>query len=147
MKISDKGIELIKISEGCRLTAYKCSAGVWTIGYGHTTGVKRGATITETIAHNYLIGDIRMVETQLDRLCAKNNVHLTQGQWDALVSFVFNLGIGALEQSTLWRMVIANPNDKAIAAQFRRWVYAGGKRQKGLVDRREKEIKLYYSHE
>lgn len=147
MKISDKGIELIKTSEGCRLTAYKCSAGVWTIGYGHTTGVKSGATITETIAHNYLIDDIRMVETQLDRLCAKNNVHLTQGQWDALVSFVFNLGIGALERSTLWRMVIANPNDKAIAAQFRRWVYAGGKRQKGLVERREKEIKLYYSHE
>lgn len=139
MKISNQCYVAISRFEGCNLKAYKCSGGVWTIGYGHTAGVKQGDTISYKQASDYFREDIEAVERQLSAYS-----HLTSGQWDALVSFVFNVGYGNFAKSTLKMLIDDNPNDKRIADEFRRWVYAGGVRLDGLVKRREWEAKRYY---
>lgn len=139
MHTSQKGLDLIKSFEGLRLSAYKCPADVWTIGFGTTAGVKPGQTITKERAEELLREDVKRFEAQVLRLV---KVPLTQGQHDALVSFVYNLGAGNLSNSTLLRLL--NAGDYAgAAAQFDRWNKAGGKVLAGLVRRRAAERALF----
>ena len=141
MKISNKGIALIREFEGCRLQSYRCSAGVWTIGYGHTgKDIKEGMTITQQEADDWLIVDCNRV---LQMLRDTLRVPIRQNQLDALVSLGFNIGTEALRKSTLMSLVNRNPDDLNIPEQFDRWVYAGGKVVNGLVRRRKAEGKLY----
>lgn len=141
MQISNNGIELIKKFEGLQLTAYRCSAGVLTIGYGHTSGVNPGDVITGRQADEFLRKDLRVAE-----LTVNTNVktQMTQGQFDALVSFVFNLGAGNFVKSTLLRKLNAGDYDGA-ADEFRRWVYAGKAELQGLIRRRAAERDLFQS--
>lgn len=148
MKTSDSGIRLIQEFEGLRLTSYLCSAGVPTIGYGATyyadgTKVKLGQTITKEQAVQMLKEHLKQFEGSLIGLLNKTNVN--QNQFDALVSFTFNLGAGNLAKSQLLRFVKANPNDPKIAAEFAKWNRAGGLVSTGLVRRRKKEAQLYFT--
>lgn len=142
MKISQKGLAVIKQFEGLRLTAYKCPAGVLTIGYGSTGAhVKPGFTITTQEAERLLLDDISRFEVGVQEVIKQQ---LTQGQFDALVSFAFNVGLGALRESTLASRLKAG--DIAGAAnEFARWNKAGGKVLPGLVKRREAERALFVS--
>lgn len=139
MKASEILIEKIKEFEGLRLNAYQDSAGVWTIGYGHTRGVKKGQKITEAEADSLLRGDLVTAEKYVNDL----KLNLTQGQFDALVDFVFNLGAGNLAGSTLLTKIKVKAPTEDIQAQFRRWVYANGKKLAGLVKRREWEAQRW----
>ena len=138
MRTSEKGLNLIKKYEGLRLKAYKCPAGVWTIGYGHTKGVKQNDTITEAQAVELLLRDVLDCEGVINRLVKKT---LNQGQFDACISFIFNLGAGNFQRSTLLRKI--NQDDFAGASrEFSRWIYSGGKILNGLKKRREEEKQL-----
>ncbi len=144
MRTSEKGIEFIKFSEsagGPLLKAYPDSGGVWTIGYGHTKGVKKGDQITAFMADEYLKDDLRDSERAVEQYVTSS---INQNQFDALVSFTFNLGPGNLKSSTLLKRVNADPNDPDIALQFQRWVYCNGVVLKGLVKRREREAAMYF---
>ena len=141
MKTSDKGIDLIKKFEGVRLNAYLDAAGVWTIGYGHTLNVKSTDVITLDEAEHFLRQDIEFAEKEVN----KHNLNINQNQFDALVSFVFNLGVGNFARSTLLRKIKSNPNDLTIRKEFERWIYAGGKILNGLVRRRKEEADLYFT--
>ena len=141
MKASVDAYELIKQFEGLRLEAYLCPAGIWTIGYGHTSGVSPNSFITTTEADEYLHRDVAAIEMQLNKL----NLSLRQCQWDAIVSFVFNVGIGNFKASTLLAKIRINPDDNSIIDEFLRWVYANGKVTRGLQKRRLTEMKLYFS--
>ena len=142
MQISKVGLDLIKQFEGLYLNSYRCPAGIPTIGYGHTAGVAMGQTITQQQADDYLRRDVRQFERAVSR---QVTVPLTQGQFDALVSFAFNLGEGALAQSTLLRLL--NAGDYAgAAAQFDRWNKAAGRVLPGLVRRRAAERALFEAH-
>lgn len=141
MKASIDAYELIKQFEGLRLEAYLCPAGIWTIGYGHTSGVSPNSFITIQEADEYLHRDVASIEMQLNKL----NLILRQCQWDAIVSFVFNVGIGNFRSSTLLAKIRTNPDDNSIMDEFLRWVYANGKVMKGLQKRRLAEMKLYFS--
>lgn len=143
MKASNGIKDFIKRYEGCELTSYKDSVGVLTIGYGHTgSDVKAGRTITQAEANNLFDKDIAAFEGQLNSLLVGTQVN--QNQFDALLSFSFNLGIGKLKTSTLFKKVKSNPSDESIGNEFRRWVYAGGKVLSGLVRRRDEEAKWYF---
>lgn len=142
MKISDAGLSIIKRYEGLRLTAYICPAGVPTIGYGSTQGVKMGECITEEEADRLLIADI-------ERICypcieAFVEADLTQPQFDALCSWIFNLGCGAFKGSTFRTMLNSGNIDGAVA-QMKRWDKGGGKVLPGLVKRRHAEAALFLS--
>jgi lysozyme len=139
--ISEEGLQLIKKWEGLRLTSYKCSAGVWTIGYGSTRGVTEGMTITEEEADERLRRDVETAERCVN---ASVKVALTEQQFSACVSFVFNLGCGAFGKSTLLRK-INEGDDVGAAAEFHKWVNAGGKKLAGLVARRKDEAELFMS--
>ena len=139
MKASEICINAIKGFEALELKAYKCPANVLTIGYGHTRGVKDGQAITEAQADALLKGDVLIVEQFLNSL----NITLTQCQFDALVDFCFNLGQQKLLNSTLLAKISVHASDDEIAAQFRRWVYGGGKKLNGLVKRREWEAQSW----
>lgn len=141
MKTSEKGKALIKKYEGCRLKAYKCPAGVLTIGYGHTNNVRVDDVITQAEADKLLDIDIVIKEKEVNSVL---RVPVTQGQYDALVSFAFNLGIGNLKKSTLLRLVNQGKYKNA-SNEFSRWVYAGGKVLAGLVKRRNEEKELFLS--
>ena len=141
MKASVDAYELIKQFEGLRLKAYLCPAGIWTIGYGHTSGVSPNSFITIQEADEYLHRDVATIEMQLNKL----NLILRQCQWDAIISFVFNVGIGNFKASTLLAKIRINPDDNSIIDEFLRWVYANGKVKKGLQKRRLTEMKLYFS--
>lgn len=143
METNQKGIELIKRFEGCKLQSYKCPAGVWTIGYGHTHMVKPGQSITEKQAETLLRNDLAVFERGVTSATA--GCFLTSNQFSALVSFAFNVGVANLRNSTLLKKVRSNPDDKAIAYEFRKWVYANGKPLDGLAKRREAESDLYFS--
>ncbi|WOA30911.1 lysozyme [Alloalcanivorax xenomutans] len=141
--ITQDGLDLIKRFEGFSPTVYICPAGYPTIGYGHLVRdheqdrYQQG--ITEQEAEDLLRRDVQVAEHAVLRLI---DVPLTDGQYDALVSFTFNLGAGALQRSTLRRKV--NREEHAeVPAQLMRWVWAGGKRLKGLVRRRESDAILY----
>ena len=146
MQASDKGIALIKQFEGCKLTAYQDSVGVWTIGYGWTKPVdgkpiRAGMTIKQETAERLLKTGLVSYENDVSRLV---KVDLTQGQFDALVSFTYNLGARSLSTSTLLRKL--NAGDYAGAAdEFLRWNKAGGKVLNGLTRRREAERALFLS--
>ena len=133
------GLELIKHFEGLRLEAYLCPAGVWTIGYGSTRGVIESMTITETEAEAMLRRDLLTAERSVLRLV---NVPLTHNQFDALVSFTFNLGGGALQRSTLRRKVNREDHED-VPAELLKWNRAGGKISRGLIRRRQAEAELY----
>ena len=143
MKTSPKGIALIKEFEGLRLKAYLCPGGVWTIGYGHTAGVKPGMVISEVQAEEYLKADLIAFERYLNVL----GLALNQNQFDALVSFIYNVGTGNFSSSTLLRKVRANPQDNTIMDEFLRWVYSKGRVLPGLQHRRLAEMKLYFSND
>lgn len=139
MKISPAGLDLIKQFEGLKLTAYKCPADVWTIGYGTTKGVTEGMTITAQQAEDLLRKDVATFERGVSAMV---KVPLEQHEFDALVSFAYNVGLGALRVSTLLRLL--NAGDKAGAAkQFDRWNKAGGKPLAGLTRRRAAERKRF----
>ena len=141
MKASIDAYELIKQFEGLRLEAYLCPAGIWTIGYGHTSGVSPNSFITIQEADEYLHRDVATIEMKLNKL----NLILRQCQWDAIISFVFNVGIGNFKSSTLLAKIRTNPDDNSIMDEFLRWVYANGKVMRGLQKRRLTEMKLYFS--
>ena len=147
-KISNKGIELIKKFEGFRSKPYKCPAGVPTIGYGATfyeDGTKVKLTdnpITEEKATELLKNMLSIFEKYVDSYCVDT---INQNQFDALVSFCYNVGQGNLKSSTLLKKVNKNPNDETISAEFMKWVKGGGKTLPGLVSRREAEANLYQS--
>ena len=144
MGISQKGLNLIKQFEGLRLTAYRCSAGVLTIGYGHTgNDVTAGMTITQAQAEELLKNDVKKFEIGVSALTT--NIPLTQNQYDALVSFAYNVGLGAFQNSTLLKKLRENPTDKAIAAEFAKWNKAGGAVVAGLTNRRAQESQLYFT--
>ena len=139
MKTGSKGIDLIKHFEGCELEAYKCPAGVWTIGYGHIKGVKEGMTITEHQAEEMLKSELNEYEGYINNLVT---AELNQNQFDAMVSWVYNLGGGNLKASTLLKVL--NAGDYAgVPAQIMRWNKAGGKVLEGLTRRRQAEADLF----
>jgi len=137
MKATDNCIQLIKRFEGLYLKAYVCPAGVLTIGYGHTRGVKPGDEINELQAEIYLREDVEACEIQLNYLTLPINQH----QFDALCSFIFNLGIGNFMQSTLLKKLKAG--DKTAADEILRWDKSGGKVLPGLTARRKAEYDLF----
>jgi len=144
MKISKDGLNLIKEFEGVRLTAYKCPADVWTIGIGHTSAagapeVKPGMKITLQEAYDILNSDLGQYEDAINKLV---KVPLTQNQFDAVVSFVYNVGVGAFQKSTLLKKL----NDgqyNAVPGELMKWTKAGGKELPGLVRRRRAEAALW----
>lgn len=142
MRVSQKGIDLIKKFEGIRLTAYTCPAGVLTIGYGHTgPDVKPGMRITEQEAEKLLWSDTESAQQTVSSFV---NTKLNQNEYDALVSFTFNVGPTAFVNSTLLRLLNHNADRKIVAGEFGRWVKAGDdKPVPGLVRRREEEKKLF----
>lgn len=134
-------IKLIKECEGCKLTAYKCSGGKWTIGYGHIQDVKEGMKITQEQAETYFESDIIEylvpVQKEVGQICNANQIA-------ALTSFAFNVGINGLKKSTLLKVIKETPNNfTEIRKEFMRWVYADGKVIDGLKKRRVKEADLY----
>ena len=141
MRASLESVELIKHFEGCHLDAYLCPAGVWTIGYGHTAGVKEGDSIDQEAAEAFLIEDLESFERSVTQLV---EVPLTQQQFDALVSWTFNLGAGNLAESTLLRE-LNNYQYAKVPEQMMRWVRAGGKVLDGLVRRRAAEAAMFQS--
>lgn len=138
--VTDLLIHKLMEMEGLRLDAYVDAAGVWTIGYGHTKNVRQGDKISEYWAKELLMQDVAEVERQVKAL----GVAKTQGQFDALVSFAFNLGIDNLKRSTLLKCIREGRSMREIKRQFMRWVVAGGKRLKGLERRRAWEVKRFF---
>ena len=140
MIISDICLEKLKEFESFRSEAYLDAAGVPTVGYGHTKNVKLGDKITEYCAKEYLLQDLYETEQAVNAL----NVAKTPGQFDALVSFAFNLGIGRLTSSTLLKVIREGGSKQKITREFKRWIYAGGRPLKGLIRRREWEAKRFF---
>ena len=143
MNISQEGLSLIKKFEGCELEAYKCAAGVLTIGYGSTKGVKEGDTITQEEADKLLLHEMEEYEGYIKDAVT---VDLKQNQFDALVSWVFNLGPANLKASTMLKVLNAKEYDD-VPAQIKRWNKAGGKVLQGLIRRREAEALLFEGKE
>lgn len=130
MRASDILIEAIKGFEGFRAEAYKCPAGVWTIGYGHTGGVKKGQRVSKARAEELLRQDLRGAEESVSRL----GVARTQGQYDALVDITYNCG--DMSKSTLVRKIREGAGKDEITKEFMRWVHSDGKVLPGLIRRR-----------
>ena len=144
MRMSADGLALVKEFEGLRLKAYKCPAAVWTIGYGHTSAagapiVSADMLISKENAEEILQRDMVQYEDGVRKLVT---VGLTQGQFDALVDFAYNAGVGALQKSTLLKKVNAEKFDE-VPAEFMKWTKGGGKELPGLVRRRRAEVKLW----
>lgn len=140
MKINEAGLELIKSHEGCRLTAYKDIVGVLTIGYGHTgNDIFEGLEIDPVTANSLLQGDLDRFEDGVTNLIIQN---INENQFSALVSFAFNLGLGALKGSHLLIKVNCGDFDGA-AAEFLKWDRAGGVVVPGLLARRQAEQRLF----
>lgn len=139
MTASDRLIEALKQFEGLRTEAYQCAAGRWTIGYGHTLTAREGMIITEQRAEHLLRQDVKTIE----RWLTAQNIVAEQHRFDALVSFIFNLGIASFYDSTLRKVIIRGGTDENIRHQWTRWVYAGGKVLPGLVARRTWEANLF----
>ena len=139
MKTGTKGIELIKHFEGCETEAYLCPAGVPTIGYGHIKGVQMGDVITEAQAHEMLVEELDEYESYINDLVT---VSLNQNQFDAMVSWVYNLGGGNLRASTLLK-VLNSGDYSGVPEQIMRWNKAGGRVLEGLTRRRQAEADLF----
>ena len=148
MKLDSKGYDLIKEFEGFSNRPYKCSAGIPTIGYGNTfypDGRKvtlKDAQITKKQADDIFIP---IVDNFALKVLKMINKPITQNQFNALVSFAYNVGLGNLQKSTLLKLVNINPNDGNIAKEFLKWNKAAGKELKGLTNRRIKESALYFT--
>lgn len=146
MKISEEGLRLIKSFEGYhrrlkdgRCVAYRCPANVWTLGYGCTEGIREGMTWTQEEAEEALLREIAKFEAGVDRAVT---VEINQNEFDALVSWSYNCGLGALQRSTLLRKL--NKGDRAGAArEFAKWNKGGGRVLPGLVSRRAREAALF----
>ena len=147
-KIGENGINLIKKFEGFSSKPYLCPAKICTIGYGATfypNGKKVTMTdkaMTEAESVELLKSMLSKFEQYVDSYCIDT---ITQNQFDALVSFCYNLGPANLKSSTLLKKVNANPNDETIRAEFMKWTKAGGRTLKGLVTRRTAEADLYFT--
>lgn len=141
MKYTLDGLHLTEQFEGCRLVAYQDSVGVWTIGYGHTLGVHQGMTCTQAEAEAWLQSDIQACVDGINKAGA-DRLALTQGEFNALVDFSFNLGLGALMHSTLWKLVLKT-DFEAAAKEFPKWDMAGGKHLAGLLRRRVAEQAMF----
>jgi lysozyme len=146
MKVNAEGYALIKRFEGCRLKAYKCPANVWTIGFGNTfyengDKVKDGDVITQQRAEELAKFIIDQFAVSITPFILKP---LTDNQFSACVSLAYNIGTGGFKRSSVFKKLNINPNDATIADSFRLWNKGGGKVLKGLVNRREAEIQLYF---
>ena len=137
MVVDEKGYNLIKQFEGLRLTAYRCPAGKWTIGYGHTKGVKKGMYISEAVATHFLIEDVQRVEPVINSY--GGIYHWTQNEFDALASFAFNCGIGNLKKLLKY----GQRTKSQIADAFLLYNKANGRVLRGLVRRRNAERELF----
>ncbi len=154
MKTSQKGIELIKRFEGLRLFSYP-DAGAYAIGYGHTKGVRPNQQITKEVAERYLKEDLHEFETSVNKYVVNKGIPLTQNQFDALVSLVYNVGAGSIftknygnsfgKGSTLYNH-LKNHRFKEAAARFTDFKKANGKVNQGLLKRREQERDLFLSN-
>lgn len=143
MNISAEGLSLIKKFEGCELKAYRCAANVLTIGYGSTKGVTEDMEITQEEAESLLQEEMHEYEGYINDMV---KVPLEQHQFDAMVSWVFNLGSGNLSSSTLLKKLNNSEYDE-VPAQIRRWNKAGGKVLDGLIRRREAEAKMFMNED
>jgi lysozyme len=152
METSQRGIDLITRFEGLVTHAYLCPKGILTIGYGHTKNVKKGDVITEQQAKNLLKQDLKLFESNLNYSIENDGIELTQNQFDACISFIFNLGFSAFIFSTLYKKLKAGDYAGA-SAEFPKWVYITkidkltGERfklkLKGLEQRRKAEQELF----
>jgi lysozyme len=147
MQINPATRALIRRFEGCKLTAYQCSAKVWTIGFGATryedgSAVKQGDVITQERADRLFVILLDQFAAQVRPLIKQP---INNNQFGALLSFAYNAGVAALRRSTLLRLVNANPNDPLIRQEFAKWTRAGGKVLNGLVRRRAAEADLYFT--
>lgn len=131
--------DFVKQFEGRELKAYRCSAGVLTIGYGHTKGVKEGDEISASEAEQLLVEDLTAIANDLNRLV---NVPVSEGQYIALLSLAFNIGATALKKSTLLSQLNHKRYDEA-AEWFDKWIFSGGKESEGLKRRRAAERELF----
>ena len=139
MNISNEGISLIKKFEGCELESYQDAVGVWTTGYGHTKNVKEGMTISKEQADNMLLNELDEYCEHVEKAV---DVTLKQNEFDALVSWTYNLGPTNLNDSTMLK-VLNNKDFEEVPNQIKRWNKAGGKVLQGLVRRREAEALLF----
>lgn len=139
MRVSDNALDLIKQFEGFRSKAYLDCVGVPTIAWGHTKGVKLGMTCDKAQGLLWLREDIIPIEKYLNTIPQIDS----QNKFDACIDFCYNLGIGNFKSSTLLKKIKNNASDEEICAQFMRWVYAGGKKLKGLIRRRQAECNLW----
>jgi len=143
MQISQEGLSLIKKFEGCELKAYRCAANVLTIGYGSTKNVKEGDTITQEEADKLLLHEMKEYEGYINDMVTSD---LKQNEFDALVSWVFNLGPSNLSSSTLLQK-LNNKDWDDVPNQIKRWNKAGGQVKQGLIRRREAEALLFEGKE
>lgn len=147
MVLSESGIKLLKQFEGCKLRAYKCSASRWTIGFGNTyyedgTQVKEGDIITQERSEELLMFILESFVLSINQLVKSP---INQNQFDSLVSFIYNVGPGNFQKSTLLKKVNLNPNDHTIAQEFLKWNKVKTKVIKGLTTRRQLENTLYFT--
>ncbi len=147
MKLNKQGYDLIKQFEGCRLTAYQDSIGVWTVGYGSTyyenmQKVKQGDKVSQQRADEIFEFVANRFARNVDDLITSQ---LTQNQFNAVVSLAYNIGMGNFQKSTLLKKLNKNPSDKTIKDEFLKWRNAGGRPLQGLVNRRKKEAEIYFS--
>jgi lysozyme len=143
MNISKEGLSLIKKFEGCELEAYLCPAGVWTIGYGHTKDVKEGDKINKEEADYLLQEEMIEYESYINDFV---EVPLNQNQFDALCSWVYNLGPTNLKNSTMLK-VLNEEKYADVTQEIKRWNKAGGEVLDGLIKRREAEAKMFLGEE
>ena len=142
MNTSSLGLGIIKEFEGLKLKAYTCPAGILTIGYGHTgKDVFDGQEITERIATELLKKDVINSENAVNKYCKD----LKQCEFDALVSFVYNVGVGNFKSSTLLKKILNKSQKSEIRTELLRWTKAGGFELSGLKRRREREYQLFIS--
>ena len=141
-QINAAGLALLKSFEGLRLKAYRCPAGVWTIGYGTTANVREGQVITEQQAEGFLKADLAKFEAGVERLLAGATVN--ENMFSACVSLAYNIGLNAFAGSTVLKRIKLG-NKIGAANAFEMWVRGGGKILPGLVRRREAERKLFLS--
>lgn len=137
MKINEEGLNIIKRYEGCKLTAYKCPAGVWTIGFGHTYGVSKGMVITQSEAEDYLIRDLIQFESHVNNVNEMYDYNFNDNEFSALVSFAFNIG-------SIWQLCQYGRRSKyQISDAIMNYIYADGKALPGLILRRKDEHDLF----
>ena len=143
MTTSKSGKDLIKAFEGLRLDAYLCPAGVPTIGWGHTKGVRMGQRVTLQQAEDMLVSDLAPCERILNAM----GVNFRQEQFDALVSWIFNLGTGNFSTSTLRKRILNDASDEDIAREFTKWIYSNKIALPGLIGRRVLEANMFLGYE